>query len=198
MPEKTIWLARHGETEWNTEKRYQGRDNSPLTAKGVGQAEAVAKFLQDKNIEQIYVSPLGRAQQTAEIINALLEAKIAIMPELVEMSFGSFEGQTQTATKEQNPDFYLLRQDILTKVSLPYPEGESYQDVWKRLVTPILSLLSVDQELLLIAHNSVNKVIRGILLGQDLINVIDLDQKNNQVVQILPQQREEKVHDVTN
>ena len=66
-----IYLVRHGESEWNREGRIQGQFNSPLTEFGVAQAKAISSFLSDHlsyDQIQIYSSPLGRAQQTAEII----------------------------------------------------------------------------------------------------------------------------------
>ncbi len=196
MSEKSIWLARHGQTEWNKEERYQGRKNSPLTKAGKEQAELVGRLLLDKNIEQIFVSPLGRARETAAIISNILGREAMVMEELAEMNFGLFEGKTKSETRIAHPDFYSSRESSEQKISLAYPDGESYLDVWDRLALPILSLMSREGEILLIAHNSVNKVIRGILLGQELKQVVSHDQKNNQVIQIFPNIGEERVHHV--
>lgn len=196
MPERSIWLARHGQTEWNLEGRYQGRQNSPLTNIGQQQAERLGQFWADKNVRQIYVSPLGRARETAGIVNQALQSRVEVMDDLAEMSFGVFEGRTKAETKITHPDFYANRKEVEQKIKLPYPDGESYEDVLTRLLAPILSLLAKEVEILLIAHNSVNKVIRGILLGQTLEQVVGHDQKNDQVVQIFPELGREKVYDV--
>lgn len=196
MSEKSVWLARHGQTEWNKEGRYQGQKNSDLTTLGREQATLLGKFLQDKNISKIYASPLGRALETAKIVDSTLQLGVEIVPELAEMNFGLFEGKTKAETKLSHADFYARRNDLEQKIKLAYPDGESYEDVWQRLAYPILSLLANESDILLVAHNSVNKVVRGILLGQLLEQVVSHDQKNNQVVQIFPNLGEEKVHDV--
>lgn len=196
MSEKSIWVARHGQTEWNTQGRYQGRKNSPLTELGKTQAELLGKFLSDRNIDQIFSSPLGRARETASIVAEILGKKVEILPALAEMNFGEFEGRTKEETRISHSDFYQSRENIEQKIKLAYPDGESYLDVWERLAYPILSVLAEKGEILLVAHNSVNKVIRGILLGQPLDQVVSHDQKNNQVVQVFPSLGEEKVHNV--
>ncbi len=196
MSEKSIWIARHGQTEWNKEGRYQGQKNSDLTALGREQAALLGKFLQDKNIGKIYASPLGRAQETATIVDSVLQLGVETVPQLAEMNFGLFEGKTKAETKLSHAVFYTSREDLEQKIKLAYPEGESYEDIWQRLAYPILSLLGNEGEILLVAHNSVNKVVRGIMLGQTLGQVVSHDQKNNQVVQIFPNLGEEKVYDV--
>ncbi len=65
---KTIWLTRHGETQWNTVRRMQGQLNSPLTDNGIRQAEQLAKWLAKEDIDVIYTSPLERAYKTALIL----------------------------------------------------------------------------------------------------------------------------------
>ena len=93
-----IYLVRHGESEWNREGRIQGQFNSPLTEFGVAQAKAISSFLSDHlsyDQIQIYSSPLGRAQQTAEIIaegiNQSVES-IVIEPRLNDFNLGEIAG----------------------------------------------------------------------------------------------------------
>lgn len=196
LENSTIWLARHGKTLWNLEGRYQGRKNSPLTPEGVAQAKAVGTFLSDKNIEIIFTSPLGRAIETTLIIQKMISVDWQIMPEIAEMSFGLFEEQLNLEMKQQHPDFFSIRQDPTKKVEIPYPEGESYQDVMERITQPILSLLGLEKEILVVAHNSVNRVIRSVLLGKELINAVNLHQENNQIMQINPNHKKEEIHNV--
>ncbi len=63
-----IFLARHGETEWNRINRFQGISDISLNAKGRDQAEALASALKDETIDAIYSSPLTRARETAKAI----------------------------------------------------------------------------------------------------------------------------------
>jgi broad specificity phosphatase PhoE len=73
----TFLLARHGETEWNREERYQGHADPPLNATGRAQAEELANSLVEEQVEAIYSSDLRRAAETAEIVGARLGLTVA-------------------------------------------------------------------------------------------------------------------------
>src|SRR6476620_3993740 len=67
----TVLLVRHGETEWNRARRYQGWLDSPLTQEGIAQAETIGRLLcrlPQAEAAEIVASPIGRARRTAEII----------------------------------------------------------------------------------------------------------------------------------
>ena len=81
-----IYLLRHGETQYNAEKRYLGRTDAPLSPKGRGEL-----IRADISPETVYVSPLRRAAETAEIL--FPEARLVPVPDLREMDFGMFEGK---------------------------------------------------------------------------------------------------------
>ena len=81
-----IYLLRHGVTEYNTEKRYQGQRDIPLSTQG-----RAALRRADFTPEVVYVSPLTRARQTAQIL--FPESRLVIVPGLREMDFGTFEGR---------------------------------------------------------------------------------------------------------
>ena len=68
----TIFLARHGESDWNVEKRFQGHRDRPLTERGREQAHALADLVGAEKIDAVYTSPLSRARETAEIPVAVL------------------------------------------------------------------------------------------------------------------------------
>src|SRR5712671_1121372 len=77
MARAVIFLVRHGETEWNRVHRYQGWGDSPLTARGVAQAEAIGRrlcTLREAEAAEIVASPIGRARRTAEIIRGQIAA----------------------------------------------------------------------------------------------------------------------------
>ncbi|WP_110927984.1 histidine phosphatase family protein [Bacillus massiliglaciei] len=88
----TFYLVRHGETDWNKEKRIQGRSEVPLNAKGIQQAKRTADLLATRKIEIVLTSPLYRARQTAKIISRKLNRESVIYEGLTERSFGSLEG----------------------------------------------------------------------------------------------------------
>ena len=97
---------RHGETVWNAEQRLQGRQDTPLTAKGVAQAQAfgraLATELPDPHACRLIASPLGRAWQTAVLAVTGMgrnPSDIELEPRLVEHAFGAWEGLNQADLK---------------------------------------------------------------------------------------------------
>ena len=88
----TIYLVRHGETEWNVENRMQGHLDSALTENGIKQIEGTANKLKDIKFDAIFSSDLSRTQKTAEIIKLDRDILIQTSHLLRERSFGSFEG----------------------------------------------------------------------------------------------------------
>lgn len=89
----TIALVRHGETDWNRERRIQGLTDIPLNDTGRQQAAATAEVLRDESWDAIYASPLSRAAETASIMAAGLGlAEPVHVPELVERRHGALEG----------------------------------------------------------------------------------------------------------
>jgi broad specificity phosphatase PhoE len=91
MPARII-LARHGETDWNRERRWQGHSDRPLNDTGREQAEALAADLADEPIAAVYSSDLVRAHETARIVAERLGLDVVTVPGLRERRFGSWEG----------------------------------------------------------------------------------------------------------
>lgn len=89
-----VCLIRHGETDWNAERRIQGHRDLPLNAIGLAQAEALARGLVDFPVEAIYSSDLLRARQTAQPLADTLELALQTDPLLRERNFGCCEGKT--------------------------------------------------------------------------------------------------------
>src|SRR3712207_163192 len=98
----TIYLTRHGQTEWNLNKRLQGWKNSPLTKLGISQAKALGERLKDTQIDVIYSSPIERAYKTAEIIKGNKDIEIIKHDGLKEFNYGDWEGLTIDEI-EKNP-----------------------------------------------------------------------------------------------
>lgn len=87
-----FYIFRHGETNWNKERRIQGHTNTSLNAVGSMQAETLIPILMDKKIEVIYSSDLDRAMETAKIVNKNLNLEIKPTEKLREAHFGEAEG----------------------------------------------------------------------------------------------------------
>lgn len=88
----TLWIVRHGKTDWNVQKRYQGHSDIPLNATGENQAQQIAERLASERLHAIISSDLQRAMQTAEAIAAYHKVDIQSEPRLRESNFGVFEG----------------------------------------------------------------------------------------------------------
>jgi broad specificity phosphatase PhoE len=88
----TLFLVRHGETDWNAEGRLQGHTDRPLSDYGRRQARQLAEELEGEELEAIYSSDLARARETAEIVGERLGLPVALEPELREKDWGTWEG----------------------------------------------------------------------------------------------------------
>jgi probable phosphoglycerate mutase len=156
-----ILLIRHGETDWNRLRRFQGRSDLPLNRKGRDQARALALSLKNEPITAMHSSSLARAMETARIIKAfhpsapLLEEK-----GLVEMDLGDFDGVEAHLWAEQYPDFRNAWQEDPS--SLQMPGGESLRQVQVRAVDALERIICSyppESTLLISSHNFVNLTI---------------------------------------
>ncbi|MHC1480147.1 histidine phosphatase family protein [Frateuria aurantia] len=139
-----ILMARHGQTEWNLAGRIQGSEDSPLTALGVEQAQAIGQAWKHSGIRTIYSSPLGRAMDTARHAAAGLGASCLDDGGLVERAFGRYEGVPITALREMDPQWEAI---ILgTRPELAAPDGESLQQVAARVETAVRRLAEASDE----------------------------------------------------
>ena len=138
MTPTTICLFRHGETEWNTEGRYQGHMNSPLTSRGKTQARENARIFQKSpslpSPFTVYASPLGRVKETALIMLDELGMPADVISyddRLMEASFGDCEGFTEAEVAQKYPEFWKKRLTDCWNARPPF--GESYADLSSRV-----------------------------------------------------------------
>jgi len=94
LTETTLGLLRHGQTDWNIDLRLQGSSDIPLNQTGIAQAKAASLKFELGSWDVILASPLSRARDTAAIIAEPLGLKVAVIPELIERSFGTAEGMS--------------------------------------------------------------------------------------------------------
>ncbi len=99
-----ILLARHGETDWNREGRFQGHADPPLNEAGRAQARALAERLAEVELDAIYSSDLRRARETAEIVAAAKGLTVTTDPGLREVDVGSWSGLTRGEIADRFPD----------------------------------------------------------------------------------------------
>jgi broad specificity phosphatase PhoE len=106
---RTIYLARHGETEWNKAGRWQGHTDIALNEEGRLQAHALGRALLARKIVRAHASDLARARETGEIVAALLGLpSVATDPGLRERGFGLFEGLTRDESELRFPDEWAV------------------------------------------------------------------------------------------
>ena len=103
----SILLARHGETDWNVERRIQGNTDIPLNENGIRQAHSLSSYLEREQREKgvplsfVFTSPLKRAEETAEIVGKRLAVPVEVIPGLEEMDFGVCEGKSWLQAKAE-------------------------------------------------------------------------------------------------
>ena len=175
----TLYFCRHGETEGNLKKMYQGQSvDSPLTPKGIEQARTIARIL-DRDVPSIrdyafVCSPIGRARETNEIVRESLGLPrdgYAVDDRLQEMNHGIWEGHPRNDARTLDPAAYDAR--LRDKWNVPIPGGESYLDVAKRAQSWICDL-SVDT--FSVSHGAFIKILRGLFAGLDWRETSALDE----------------------
>ncbi|MDB4875966.1 MAG: cobT [Gemmatimonadetes bacterium] len=152
----SIYLIRHGETDWNALERCQGTLDIPLNARGVGQAEALRHALRDVAFDAAYTSPLTRARQTAACVLRDTGVRPVAVPELHEMSYGTYQGLAPNDWRAGD-----AAQWELDPWSVTFPDGESLADVHRR-ATPLLDRIvgaHRGETVLISGHGHLNRVL---------------------------------------
>jgi broad specificity phosphatase PhoE len=143
LPQRAFFFVRHGETDWNRERRFQGSADIPLNARGESQAETARAIAAALGLKSIAVSSLGRARRTAEIINRGLGLALTELPALREFHCGPYEGSTDGA--------WLA--DWLADRVVDGPE--SFRAFRERVLAGIVAALLLDHPVLIVAHGGV-------------------------------------------
>ncbi len=154
----TIYLARHGETDWNVEKRIQGHSDIELNANGIAQASDFAKVLKDIHFDAAFSSDLLRAKRTAEIVLQEREIVIATTELLREQTWGDFDGIPVEEYREKLKDHLAELQKLKSDdEKLHYRMHESIEtkaESASRALTFIreVSLAYPDNTVLIVCH----------------------------------------------
>jgi broad specificity phosphatase PhoE len=144
-----VWLIRHAETEWSKLGRHTGRTDIPLTDEGRAHAATLPERLGGQAFAAVFVSPLGRARETAQL--AGLGDQAQVREDLAEYDYGDYEGITTDAIREDRPGWYLWRDGV--------PNGEQPDDVGARVDRVIAEALAVEGDVALVAHGHVLRVL---------------------------------------
>lgn len=181
-----IYLVRHGQTEANARRIFQGWLDLPLTENGRTQAHWVGDRLAQVELDRIYTSPLKRALETAQIIGQVLEAskrpEIILEAALKEMNFGRFDGLSSAELEARYPREYRRWQEDWVD-SAP-PGGERARDMFQRVCTWFddltqeggdpnnpyrpANVIASSQNILIVTHEGVILQILAHILGLDL------------------------------
>ncbi|MXZ55566.1 MAG: histidine phosphatase family protein [Gammaproteobacteria bacterium] len=167
MTTRRVYLFRHGETVWNTEGRYQGMKDSPLTALGRQQAMRHAALMEKFDIKHIYASPLSRVRETLSYIQQTVPISVKFENCLVELGAGEWEGRKYDEVKKLYAEHLKQRKDNLAQFKPP--RGESRSELLARLQIIRRRILegeaNSDHSYAILSHGAVTRVLIMSLLG---------------------------------
>jgi alpha-ribazole phosphatase/probable phosphoglycerate mutase len=171
-----VYLMRHGEVANGGEKRYNGHIDVDITARGVEQMHRLAGLVAGKPITAVYSSDLIRSVKGAKIVADRLGLRQRPLRSLRERSVGKWEGMTAEEIQERYPDEYRAwRADLL---NFRPPDGECLEDVRTRVLPAYRAIVAAHagEEIAMLLHGGVNRVILADALGLDPLNLFRIDQ----------------------
>jgi broad specificity phosphatase PhoE len=151
----SIYLIRHGETEWAKNGRHTGRTDIPLTDAGREQAGFLLPIFDDVKFAHILSSPLQRALETANL--AGLNSRVELEKELLEWDYGEYEGLTTKEIREQVPGWNVWTH--------PCPNGETIEQVSQRADRVVAKLQSIDGNVAIFSHGHFLRVLVSRWIG---------------------------------
>ena len=155
----TVYLVRHGQTEWNVEHRFQGHQDSPLTENGIIQAKWLGESLADEQLDVICTSSSPRAVMTAELIGEGRGLSVQSYDAFMELSLGIWEGMKQEKAKEQYPQsFDCFWND---PESFGVEGSESFRDASDRAKSALFQLAEeyAGKTILVVTHTVIVKLL---------------------------------------
>ncbi len=161
-----LYLVRHGQTDWNVQKRAQGHTDRPLDEIGVQQAKRVGKAFLDLPVQRILTSDLLRATQTAEEVARRVKLPVEVTANLRERGFGEWEGQNFAEIAIRfgfEADFRGVSRNEVTP-----PGGESFVEVWQRLETVVKDVRNRNEDTAIVAHGGTCSLLMAMFLKGDV------------------------------
>lgn len=155
LQELTLYLFRHGETEWSASGQHTGKTDIPLTEKGREQARLLRDAVGHLDFSDVLVSPLSRAQETATL--AGLGARIKTCDDLAEFNYGDYEGLTTVQIRERVAGW--------TVWSHPCPSGETMEQAAVRCQRVIDTARSAGGNVALFAHGHILRILTATWLN---------------------------------
>ena len=153
---QSIWLLRHGATEWSRNGRHTGTSDIPLLPEGEEEAKALAPRLRGQAFAQVWVSPLQRARRTCEL--AGLSDRAEVHQDLREWDYGDYEGITTKEIRQTVPNWSVWSHGC--------PGGEDATAVTARCQRLIDQLLTIEGDVALFAHGHILRSLAGTWMEQ--------------------------------
>jgi broad specificity phosphatase PhoE len=162
----TILLARHGESDWNRSRRWQGHADRPLTDLGRRQARELAERLASTELDAVYSSDLQRARETAEIVASGRGLAVNELPALREVDVGSWSGLTRTEAAERFPDAYKRWEEG----GEGWDDGETYEQLGDRIIGAVRRIAAdhPGERVLVVTHGGSIRAVHADALGLDI------------------------------
>jgi broad specificity phosphatase PhoE len=160
VPPQTVYLVRHGETEWSASGRHTSTTDVPLTEAGRAAAGRLRPMFADADLALVLTSPRSRARETAEL--AGLGDRAEVDADLAEFAYGEYEGRTTPDIRQERPGWNLWVDGA--------PGGETAGEVGRRADRVIERVLAVEGDAALFAHGHFLRVLgaRWIEQGPEL------------------------------
>ncbi|WP_295273588.1 histidine phosphatase family protein [Veillonella sp.] len=196
---KTLYIVRHGETDWNKMGKYQGITDVPLNENGLNQAKACGEALKDITFDRILSSDLSRALVTAETIRGDRTTPITVDKRLRELNFGDWEAMLFSEIEERWPG--LIDEMYLRPHLVKVPNGESFKDLQDRAWAGLEEFLNVndEEEILLIAcHGGTIRTLLCKLLDISISHCWNFSQGNTAINRIFYNGMGEYDHNILN
>jgi probable phosphoglycerate mutase len=167
----TVWLVRHGESTWNVLQLVQGHADGPtLTEKGRAQSAQAAEQLRERAIAAVYASDLGRAQETASFIGAVVGRSVVTASALRERCFGRHEGLPLDALGSAQSG---LSEDRVVDASARPEGGESLDELYDRVGAFVewLREQSSGGDVVLVTHGGTIRALRAYYSGRPMLDL---------------------------
>lgn len=177
----TIILVRHGETDYNLEGRYQGRIDIPLNETGLAQADKLAEYLKDTQIDVFITSPLQRAYVTGQRVAEYHGLPVSTDDRLVEIDFGDWAGCYKKDLKADHPEDYKVWTE--TPWLFTMPNGENLEMMGTRGAEAIheIACNNAGKTIFIAAHSMFNQAVVCELLGFGYEHFSQLGQDNTSI-----------------
>lgn len=166
-----IYFIRHGETVWNTEKRFQGLSNSPLTKKGEKQAKLLGEKLKEIKFDRFYSSALQRANNTAHLIKGNRKQEVFIFEAFNEISMGEMEGMQHLDFQKLYPEQYIAFYNNQLDYDPSAYGGESFLELRERIKKGLIDFVELNkncERVLVVSHGATLKVLFHYLSGKEM------------------------------